>query len=326
VLRIELRNSLDKAGLAEIQGLLDDTRRVEGHDPVGEHKASHLAVGARGWVGILAFDDDRLVGYAHTRWNAPGATPRMAVEVVVHPSWQDPEGTIARRLLDETRAVLGRAGGGLLFLWVHRVEEPSATLAARLGFRVQRELAYMVRDLASPPVLPQPRPGVQLRPFRPGIDERALLEVNNAAFVGHPENGGWTLADLAERTALHWFEPDGVICAWRGERLLGFHWTKWHGHEADDTPAHEPVGEVYVLAVAPSAAGLGLGRTLLAAGLGRLHDRGCRRAILYVDLANAAARTLYTSDGFVTRYSEVCYAEDVWPLVDARTAELLRPA
>ncbi len=325
MLRIELRNALDAAGLSEIRRLLDDTRRIEGHDPVGEHKASHLSVGARGWVGILAFDDDRLVGYAHTRWNAPGAIPRMAVEVVVHPSWRDHEGAIARRLLDETRAVLGRAGGGLLFLWVHRVEDPATTLAARLGFRVQRELAYMVRDLHPHPPSPRLPEGVALRAFRPGRDDEALLAVNNVAFEGHPENGGWTRTDLAERTSLGWFDPEGVLLAWSGQELLGFHWTKWHGHEADDTPAHEPVGEVYVLAVAPSAHGLGLGRALLHAGLGHLHDRGCRRAILYVDRDNAAARGLYESEGFATRYSEVCYAEDVWPLTDSRV-ELLRPA
>jgi len=324
MLRIEVRNTLDRPALDEILALVAEAHRIEGHPPVGEHKASHLAVGARDWVGVLACDGDRLVGYAHTRWNPPGVRPRMAVEVVVHPDWYGRD--VAPRLLNETRAVLGRAGGGVLYLWVHYVEDPTTTLAARMGFRVQRELAYMSRRLDArpgPAVFP---PGVICRPYRPGLDDEAFLAVNNAAFAGHPENGSWTAEDFAERRALDWFDPSGLLLAWRGQELLGFHWTKWHGHESEDAPAHAPVGEVYVLGVSPAAQGLGLGRGLLDAGLAHLYDRGCRTAVLYVDRSNTAAQTLYQRDGFRTESLEVCYQEDVWPLVDHQAADLLRPA
>lgn len=328
MLRIELRNTLDQRSLDEILDLLEEARRIEGHAPVGEHKASHLAVGAHNWVGILAYDEQRLVGYAHTRWNSwtgpEPPTPRLAVEVVVHPDWYD--APVARHLLAETRAVLGRAGGGLLYLWVHRVEDAHDTLAARLGFAIQRQLAYMTRDLESRPSGPVLPEGVVVRAYRPGQDDAALLAVNNRAFEGHPENGGWTPEELAARRSLDWFDPEGLITAWRGEELLGFHWTKWHGHTDEEPPAHEPVGEVYVLAVDPAAQGLGLGRALLDAGLGHLYDRGCRRAILYVDTANAGAVRLYSSQGFRTLYQEVCYEEQVWPTVDHQTPELLRPS
>lgn len=324
MLRIELRNRIDPVARDQILGLVSEARRLDGHDPVGEHKLSHLRLGAKGWVGVLAFDDDRLVGYAHLRWNAPSARPRVAVEVVVHPGWYDRD--VAPRLVNETRAVLGRAGGGPLFLWVHRVEDPADTLAARMGFRVQRELAYMARDLTARP-LPPPLPyAVEVLPFRPGRDDEALLAVNNAAFRGHPENGGWGREDLDERMSLGWFDAEGLLMAWRGSELLGFHWTKWHAHDSDDTPAHAPLGEVYVLAVSPVAQGLGLGRALLDAGLAHLWDRACRRAVLYVDEANEGARKLYDSEGFATLYREVCYEEEVWPILDHRTAELLRPA
>jgi mycothiol synthase len=190
-LRIELRSDLDERVLGEVLELIDVTAAIEGHPPVGEHKHSHLAVGARGWVGILAYAQPedgppggRLVGYAHTRWNAPGDVPRLAVEIVVHPELTE-EG-VARMLLQEVRAVLGRAGGGVLYLWVHRVEDPHDTLAAQLGYEVQRELAYMTRPLLQrPEELPAPA-GVTLRPYRRGVDDAALLAVNNAAFEGHP--------------------------------------------------------------------------------------------------------------------------------------------
>jgi mycothiol synthase len=323
MLRIELRNHLDASALAEILALIETVKAVEGHAPVGEHKLSHLRVGVREWVGILAYDEDRLVGYAHTRWNEPGTRPRMAVEVVVHPEWHGKE--VARHLLRETRAVLGRAGGGLLYLWVHAVKDPTTTLAARMGFKVSRELALMSRELDEVPEVELPA-GVEVRPYRHPRDEAAFLGVNNAAFAHHPENGGWGREDFAERRALAWFDPEGLLLAWRGEELLGFHWTKWHGHEADSPPAHEPVGEVYVLGVAPGTQGMGLGRALLHAGLTHLARRGCRRVILYVDLAEEPARRLYTSEGFATESLEVCYEEEVWPIVDHQRSELLRPA
>jgi mycothiol synthase len=113
--------------------------------------------------------------------------------------------------------------------------------------------------------------------------------------------------------------------AWRGQRLLGFHWTKWHAHDSEEMPAHEPVGEVYVLAVHPEAQGLGLGRALLAAGLAHLYDRGCRLAVLYVDCSSSAAVALYRSAGFTVEYREVCYQDEVPARVEPSAADLLRP-
>ena len=323
-LHIELHTDLDQRVLAEVLDLIDATTAIDGHRPVGEHKHSHLRVGARGWVGILAYEGERLVGYAHTRWNPPGAVPRLAVEIVVHPDRR--EDGVARALLLETRGVLARAGGGQLWLWVHRVEDSQATLAARLGLDVQRELAFMTRRLDERPrELPVPA-GIEIRSYRPGTDDAALLEVNNAAFEGHPENGGWDQDELAERTARDWFDPAGLLLAWRGEELLAFHWTKWHSHDSDETPAHEPVGEVYVLGVHPRAQGLGLGRVLLRAGLAHLHDRGARLAMLYVDSASTAAVALYRSEGFEVDYNEVCYVEHVPPVLETADADLRRPA
>lgn len=322
--RIETHAVLDEATLRDILELIDEVSRIDGHRPVGEHKYSHLAVGARGWVGVLAYEGDMLVGYAHTRWGSPTDRPRMAVEVVVHPKWQD--GGVARRLLDETRAVLINAGGGLLYLWVHRVEDPSTTLAARMGFAVQRELAFMTRDLHERVDVSTPPEGVEIRPYRRGDDDEAFLRVNNAAFEGHPENGGWDADEFARRRSFDWFDPGDLLMAWRGDELLGFHWTKWHGHDSDEVPAHEPVGEVYVLAVAPEAQGMGLGKMLLEAGLAHLHDLGVRIAVLYVDCASTAAVRLYERAGFAVQYHEVCYEEWIDPSAHQSAIDLRRPA
>ncbi len=323
MIRVELRTNLDQSVLDEILELIEWTTAIEGHPPVGEHKYSHLSVGAQAWVGVLARDHDRLVGYAHTRWNRAGATPRMAVEAVVHPDYHATN--VAQLLLLQTRNVLARAGGGVLFLWVHRVDDPHTTLAARLGFEIQRELAFMRRPMVEPPREPAIPSGVAFRPYVAGADDDEFLRVNNAAFEGHPENGGWDHRVFAQRRSLEWFEADGLILAWRGERCVGFHWTKWHSHESDEVPAHEPEGEVYVLGVDPAEQGTGLGRALLLAGLRHLYARGCRRSILYVDSSNAGAVKLYESEGFVTLYREVCYQDDVAPVISHVDGGLLRP-
>lgn len=292
-----------RATLAAIEGVLETARAGSGRDPLGEAKRSQLGPGTAGWVGLLARHDGVAVGYAHVRWPG-GRDPVAAAEVVVDPDAGDVRG-IGMRLLDEVRRVVAEQGGGRLHVWAHHVDDPATTLPAAAGFSVARALAVMERELADdPPVAPTPPPGVSLRAYRPRTDDAALLAVNNAAFAGHPEQGGWDAGTLAERTARSWFDPEGVILAWRGDTLLGFHWTKIH-------PGPQPVGEVYVLGVAPGAQGLGLGRVLLDAGLRWLHERGCRRAVLYVDKANEPAFRLYASAGFEVAHLEVCYAEVV---------------
>ncbi len=325
-MRLQLTTHLDDDVLAEILDLIEVTTRIDGHRPVGEHKYAHLAVGASAWTGVLARDEGgALIGYAHTRWGAPGAVPRVAVELVVHPEHRG-GGEVARALLAETCGVVGRAGGGRLWLWVHRVEDPADTLAAELGFTVQRDLAFMTRPLREAPPPGELPEGVTLAAYVPGRDDEELLRVNNAAFAGHPENGDWDADELARRRALPWFDPDDVLLAWRGERLLGFHWTKYHGHDTEEVPAHEPVGEVYILGVDPAAQGLGLGKALLREGLRHLHDRGCELAVLYVDRASTGAVRLYEREGFTIAYHEVCYEDEVAPAPDAAAADLRYPA
>ena len=133
----------------------------------------------------------------------------------------------------------------------------------------------------------------------PGTDEEAFLALNAEAFAGHPEQGRMTRADLDQRMAEPWFDPEGFFvaearadgAAAAAGDLLGFHWTKVH-------PGEPPHGEVYVVGVSPRAQGLGLGRLLTLTGLHHLAARGLREVVLYVESDNAPAIAVYSRLGF----------------------------
>ena len=197
---------------------------------------------------------------------------------------------------------------GGLTAWSHGNHPAAAALAPRFGLRRMRDLWVMRRPLDDLPGLPGPTAGssVDVRAFRAGIDEDAFLAVNAAAFAHHPEQGGMTRGDLDARIAEPWFDPAGFFLAWRGDELLGYHWTKVH------TAPDGDFGEVYVVGVAPSAWGGGLGRLLTLTGLHHLASRGLPEVILYVESDNAPAVAVYERLGFTHAASDthVMYARD----------------
>jgi mycothiol synthase len=202
-------------------------------------------------------------------------------------------GGIGRSLL--VAALAGLDERDVVRAWSHGDHPAAAVLADELGFARVRELQVLRRPLsvADPEAAVDPR----IRAYRPE-DAAELLRVNAAAFADHPEQGALDEAGLAERMAEPWFDPEGLLVAVDGDRLLGFHWTKLHGG------GH---GEVYVLAVDPSAQGLGLGRSLTAAGLRHLASRGAHSVHLYVEATNAAALALYVGQGFGPDHTHVQY-------------------
>jgi mycothiol synthase len=179
---------------------------------------------------------------------------------------------------------------------------------------------------------------VRVRAFAPGQDEPAWTELNNRAFVDHPDQGGWGLHEVELRQKEPWFDPDGFFLAERvvsgRPSLVGFHWTKVHGgHEGevphehpasdpDDHPGqehadhahpehhhhdHPPIGEVYIVGIDPSEQGRGLGSALTLIGLHSLRDRGLDEVLLYVDESNAAAVRTYERLGFTRHAVDVMY-------------------
>ena len=192
--------------------------------------------------------------------------------------------------------VLDACPGANISAWSHGNHPAATALASDLGFERIRDLWVMRRSFDDPlPEVTVPASSV-VRPFEPGRDEQAFLEVNAAAFAHHPEQGDMTRADLDQRMVEDWFDSAGFFLAQstaqgEGGRLLGFHWTKVHR----DDPPH---GEVYVVGVSPGAQGMGLGKVLTLTGLHHLRSLGLGEVILHVEADNDAAVGVYRGLGF----------------------------
>ncbi len=299
---------MSEADVAQVQVLLDAVARADGHRPLSDHLWLDLVQGGReGFAGLVALEPghDHPVGYAqltrgHGSW---------ALEVVIHPHHRYDAAAIGPELLDAVAEVVGAEGGGHVHWWVFEPTAVHDDLARRIGLHPGRRLHQMRRPLPVEAEL-DPPPRLATRPFQVGVDEAAWLEVNNRAFHWHPEQGGWDLDTLKARQAEPWFEPEGFLMlddtSENGtSHLAGFCWTKRHLD-------HDPVlGEIYVIAVDPSAHGRGLGRALTLAGLAHLAEVGVPMGMLYVDADNTAEVALYRSLGFEVFRTDRAYVGDL---------------
>lgn len=280
-----------------VRELVTAATGFDGVAPVGEQVLRELAHDRAGH--LLITETDEAVGYLNLSPDAAMA------ELVVHPR-------LRRRGFgtELVRAAVAETAGRTRF-WAHGTLEPARATAAALGLVPVRELLQMRRSLRGTHDLVRPAPGVRIRTYAGADDDAELLRVNNAAFADHPEQGGWTDVQLAERRNEPWFDPAGLFLAFDDSggdgagKLLGFHWTKVHSDE-------DGLGEVYVVGVDPSAQGRGLGQLLTAVGIASLADRLAGAAdptvLLYVESDNVAAVRTYQRLGFRTHSVDTAYA------------------
>jgi mycothiol synthase len=312
--RIEARQRLDPATVEPLIALIDRVTNHDGMQPLSEHVWLHLKGGGdeRGQHLIAWNDDGAIIGYAHL--DVTDAVEGASAELAVDPAAR--RQGLGRCLIEE---LIRHSPDGRLRLWAHGEQAGAAELASSMGFQRARVLWQMRRSLYAPLPRPMLPPGVELRPFRVGVDESAWLDLNARAFANLPDQGGLDREDLALRIREQWFSPEGFLMAWRGDRLVGFHWTKVHGqpnhpgdHAAgrhgDGSPHHHlPIGEVYVVGVDPDERGRGLGGALTLAGLHHLRSLDLSQAMLYVDTTNTTAIALYERLGFARWDSDVLF-------------------
>jgi len=273
-----------------VDGFLADAAESHGAH-LGDHLRADLAHGPReGFVAAMAFADDTLRGYAQASTGNDG----FVVDAVA------PDDAATR--LELLRAVIAQLPRHEAVTWWSHAPEADRPVAGALGLVAHRSLLQMRRPLPLDGSVSF-GPVAEVRPFVVGVDETAWLEVNNAAFAWHGEQGGWDLATLQQREREPWFDPSGFLLHERDGRLAAFCWTKLHRHHDHDAV----VGEIYVIAVHPDFHGLGLGRALTVAGLRSLHASGATVGMLYVDADNDAAVQLYTALGFATAHTDQAY-------------------
>jgi mycothiol synthase len=291
---VVVRDEVTAADVRDAQELMDTAARTDGQNAVSEQGRLLLRGGSRpGVKHLLLRQRGELVAYGQLDGTDPVEAP--SAELVVHPEHR---GRGHGRAVGE--ALLAESGHRLR-VWAHGGHPAARHLAQGLGLTLFRELRQLRRPLGGlqldDPRLP---PGVTVRSFVPGEDDAAWLAVNAEAFAHHPEQGSLTQRDLDARKAEAWFDPAGFFLAFKGDRLVGFHWTKVHTAEG--------LGEVYVLGVAPEAQGTGLGRALTTIGLRYLsRERSLPTVMLYVDADNAAALHVYEGLGFRTFETDLMY-------------------
>lgn len=291
------RAALTEDEQRQIRELIAAAGDHDGVAPVGEQVLRELADDRT--AHLVAEDGGAVLGYLNLS-APPDDTAPMAELVVAPPARRRGIGSAM------ARAALTKTGGRNRF-WAHGTLPAAQATAAALGLVAVRELLQMRRSLRGVPT-PSAPAGVSIRSYAGESDDAELLRVNNAAFAWHPEQGGWTAADVAERRAEAWFDPAGLFLAFEGTVLLGFHWTKIHAGK----PGAERAGEVYVVGVDPAAQGRGLGRALTEVGLAyladRLADAESPTVLLYVEADNAAALRTYEQLGFTVHSVDTAYA------------------
>ncbi len=276
IMTLAARDHLTDDEITAALAVTDEAAEADGVRPMGESALLRLRDGA---AAVLAHDEDGTLA-------GVGVLDGDTGELAVRPA-------LRRRGHGRALAAELLSQAGSLNVWAHGELPGAVALAGALGFERFRALWKMRRPLGDPLPEVEAPPGVRLRAFEPGRDEDAWVRINALAFADHPEQGRWTRADLERREREPWFSPEGFFLAERDGEPLGFHWTKVHDGA---------IGEVYVVGVAPSAQGLGLGRLLTLAGLHHLRDLGLPTVMLYVDESNTAAVALYERLGF-TRWS-----------------------
>ena len=280
--------------LEELAPLFAAARRDKNHEPLGEHKVLDLVHGgADCFWGIVAREGTDIVGYGHLSRHGDH---RFGLELVVDPSR---DASLAADIARDALDILSADGGGHLQLWVFKPTAADDAMANDLGLRRGRDLLHMTVALPIERSLETP-PGIVLRHFIPGTDEEEWLDVNNRAFVEHPEQGAWDRKTLDRRMGEAWFDPKGFVIAEDHKGIAGFCWTK----------INPSCGEIYVIGVDPRAQSGGLGKALVIAGLEHIakhRDQAC----LYVDEAKRSAVELYTKLGFTEDHRDRAYIGEV---------------
>jgi len=301
---LEIQRRSAKDDLSDVEDLLAGVERADGVRPLSDHLWIDLRQGGRpGFAGLIASipGHDHLVAYCQvSRGN-----DSWSLDLIVDPHHRYEMASIGPELLNAAIDIISQEGGGKVYWWVYEPTQLHHQLARGINFALGRTVTQMRVALPLAQNVVSNTSAIETCAFRVGTDEAAWLHVNNRAFSDHPEQGGWTSDILQSRQHEPWFNPNGFLLHHIDNNLAAFCWTKLH---LDTQPV---LGEIYVIAVDPDHAGIGLGRSLTVAGLQHLARLGTTVGMLYVDTQNTRALSMYNSLGFRTHHQQCAFVGDV---------------
>lgn len=268
-----------------LRALAEAAERSDGVAPFNED--TMLSLGARHLTAVER--SGHLVAAALTRELDDGS---LEGELVVHPDHR--RQGLGGKLYD---AVASDSSAPPVF-WAHGNLAGAEALADSRDLEQVRTLLKLGRDLTEDDARSAPAlDGLAISSFT-ADDAADFLALNAVVFRDHPEQGALDQAGLDARRETDWFDADDFLLLRDAEgALLGYNWLKREGDEV----------EIYVVGIAPEAAGRGLGRTLMQAGLQRMHETGAARTSLYVEGDNTPALALYRSLGYQQLSIDVQY-------------------
>jgi ribosomal protein S18 acetylase RimI-like enzyme len=256
----------------------------------------------RGWLGNEAIRpenmrvlvaDGAVVGYVDV-WIEP---PAMDVDAAAPGHWDEVYSWAEERARDHS---LERVR--TFFVEGHELER----LVAARGYDAIRASYTMEIGLGdAPPPAPAPSGGIDIRPYRPGVDEQAAYEAQEESFADHWDHHPQSLETWREFSVKQAnFDPSLWFLAWDGDEVAGFALTF---PERSGDPGYGWVG---ALGVRRPWRKRGLGEALLRHSFRALHDRGRRRVRLSVDAESLTGATrLYERAGM-----RVIRRSNVWEL------------
>lgn len=286
--------------ISQTYSLLNTCFLSDGHPPIGEHAWLDLVQGGRkSFFSYLVkiSSHPHPIGYLHIS----KGDQSWAIDYVVHPHHRDKQGSIETRIIAKAQEIIKQSFGGHVHLWVPKPTEATDKAAFLNGFTKGRDLYQMTLDL---PVFCKFEP-LKVRPFRLGHDEKQWLELNNKAFLNHPEQGNWDLSTLKARFNQPWFSPEDLLIYEQDNKIVAFCWVKIH---FDKDP---PAGEIYIVAVDPALQGQHIGKRIVLTALEHMVSKSIKRAFLYVDSTNKPALKIYKDIGFTIDHIDRAYVKDI---------------
>jgi mycothiol synthase len=291
--------SLNTTQQEDVLEIINAAYAIDKVSPLSEHVELHLKHGGDKPIShILITQNSKVIGYGHL--DQTDLVEGPSAEIVVHPDQRNKG--IAKLIIEQIESQLGEKP---LRLWARGDTTEANNFALSLGYSPIRNILQMRRSLLSTLSDFEINKKFVLTTFQGEKDSQDILNINKNAFINLPDQAAWSISDLNLRIKEDWFDPNGLaILRTTTNQPVGFCWTKVHGHHSH---GHQPIGELYVLAVINEFQGQGLGKHLTLWGLHHLRSLDLSEAMLYVDANNENAKKIYTELGFQYAGSDTLY-------------------